>query len=429
LPRVAKELGPLDVKRATHGGGKCNTMLPVGGVAGLYLQITPKGGKTWVLRATMAGRRAEIGLGGFPTVTLAQACDKAREARDKIERGVDPMAERKAAREGLAATRRKGLTFSEAANLYLDAKLDTYRNEKHRYQWRATLEQLAFPVLGKLAVSAVTVQDVLQVLHPIWTVRTETASRLRGRIESVLSWATVAGHRAGDNPARWAGNLKELLPAPSKVKAKGNQPALCLDDATRWFSAIRKREGFGARALEFAALTAARSGEVRGAIWSEIDLDRAIWIVPAERMKMGREHRVPLTGPALALLEALPRLDGTSLVFPSSKGGQLSDMTLSATMRRLHEANIEAGRRGFLDRVSKRPAVPHGLRSTFRDWVAERTNFPGDMAEVALAHKVGSAVEAAYRRGDMIEKRRVMMDEWATFLANGTTDKTGLESH
>ncbi len=417
MPRVAKELGPLDVKRATHGGGKGNTMLPVGGVAGLYMQITPKGGKTWILRAAMAGRRAEIGLGGFPTVTLAQARDKAREARDKIERGVDPMAERKAARAALAAAARKGLTFSEAANLYLDAKLDAYRNEKHRYQWRATLEQLSFPVLGKTPVSAITVQDVLQVLHPIWTDRTETASRLRGRIEAVLSWATVSGHRAGDNPARWAGNLKELLPAPSKVKVKGNQPALSLDDAPRWFSAIRQREGFGPRALEFAALTASRSGEVRGAVWSEFDLDRAIWVVPGERMKMGKEHRVPLTAPALALLKTLPKLDGSDLVFPSSKGGQLSDMTLSATMRRLHEADIAADGPGFLDRVSKRPAVPHGLRSTFRDWAAERTQYPGDMAEVALAHRINNVVEAAYRRGDMIEKRRRMMADWSDFLS------------
>ena len=417
MPRVAKEIGPLDVKRATHAGGKGNTMLPVGGVAGLYLQITPTGGKTWILRAAMGGRRAEIGLGGFPTVTLSQARDKAREARDKIERGVDPMAERKAARAALAAAMRNGLTFAEAAKLYLDAKLDAYRNEKHRYQWRATLEQLAFPVLGKMAVSEIAVQDVLRVLHPIWTDRTETASRLRGRIEAVLSWATVSGHRAGDNPARWAGNLKELLPAPSKVKTRGNQPALGLDDAPRWFAAIREREGFGPRALEFAALTAARSGEVRGAVWSEIDLERAIWIIPAERMKMGKDHRVPLTAPALALLKSLPTLGGTDLVFPSSKGGQLSDMTLSATMRRLHEADVAAERPGFLDRVSKRPAVPHGLRSTFRDWAAERTQYPGDMAEVALAHRISNVVEAAYRRGDMIEKRRRMMADWADFLS------------
>jgi integrase len=417
MPRVAKELGPLDVKRATHAGGKGNTMLPVGGVSGLYLQITPKGGKTWILRAAMGGRRAEIGLGGFPTVTLGQARDKAREARDKIERGIDPMAERKAARAALAASARRGLTFAEAVNKYLDAKLDAYHNEKHRYQWRATLEQLANPVLGKLPVAEIAVQDVLQVLHPIWASKTETASRLRGRIEAVLSWATVSGHRAGDNPARWAGNLKELLPAPSKVKAQGNQPALSLGDAPVWFAAIRARDGFGARAVEFTALTATRSGEVRGATWAEIDLERGLWVIPAERMKMGREHRVPLSPVALALLKALPRLDGCEFVFPSAKGGQLSDMTLSATMRRIHESEIEAQRPGFVDRVNKRPAVPHGLRSTFRDWVAEQTQYPGEMAEVALAHKIGNAVEAAYRRGDMIEKRRRMMADWAAFLA------------
>lgn len=417
MPRVAKELGPLEVKRATHAGGKGNTMLPVGGVSGLYLQITPKGGKTWILRAAMGGRRAEIGLGGFPTVTLGQARDKARDARDKIERGIDPMAERKAARAALAASARQGLTFAEAVDKYLDAKLDAYRNEKHRYQWRATLEQLANPVLGKLPISEIAVQDVLQVLHPIWASKTETASRLRGRIESVLSWATVSGHRSGDNPARWAGNLKELLPAPSKVKAQGNQPALSLDDAPAWFAAIRAREGFGARAVEFAALTATRSGEVRGATWAEIDLERGLWVIPAERMKMGREHRVPLAPVALGLLKALPRLHGSELVFPSAKGGQLSDMTLSATMRRVHEAEIEAQRPGFVDRVNKRPAVPHGLRSTFRDWVAERTQYPGEMAEVALAHRISNAVEAAYRRGDMVEKRRGMMAAWGDFLA------------
>jgi integrase len=424
VPRVAKELGPLDVKRATHAGGKGNNMLPVGGVSGLYLQITPNGGKTWILRVTMAGKRVEIGLGGFPTVTLAKAREKARDAREKIERGIDPMAERKAARAALATAARRGLSFADAANHYLDAKLDAYKNEKHRYQWRATLEQLAFPVLGKLPVSEIAVQDVLQVLHPIWADRTETASRLRGRIEAVLSWATVSGHRAGDNPARWAGNLKELLPAPSKIKTQSNQPALSLDDAPLWFAAIKAREGFGARALEFSALTAARSGEVRGANWSEIDFARAIWVIPAERMKMGREHRVPLSSAAVRLLEAVPRLEGSNLIFPSSKGGQLSDMTLSATMRRVHEAEIEAGRPGFLDRVSKRPAVPHGLRSTFRDWVAEHTNFPGEMAEVALAHRISNAVEAAYRRGDMIEKRRKMMDRWANFTTGTILDNS-----
>lgn len=416
MPRVAKELGPLDVKRAIHAGGKGNTMLPVGGVAGLYLQITPNGGKSWVLRAAMAGKRAEIGMGGFPTVTLAQAREKAREARDKIGRGIDPLAERKAARAALIVAARRGLTFADAVDKALAAKTDAFKNAKHRQQWENTLATYAIPDLGKMLVADIQVQDVLRVLQPIWADRTETASRLRGRIEAVLSWATVSGHRAGDNPARWAGNLKELLPAPAKVAKSDNHPALSLDDAPAWFVALQAREGFGARALELATLTAARSGEVRGAVWAEIDLDRALWVIPAERMKMDREHRVPLPPAAVALLQALPRLGGSDMVFPSTRGGPLSDMTLSATMRRMHEAEIDAQRPGFLDRASKRPAVPHGLRSTFRDWVAERTTYPGDMAEVALAHKISNAVESAYRRGDMIEKRRAMMAAWSDFL-------------
>jgi integrase len=272
-------------------------------------------------------------------------------------------------------------------------------------------------------VQDITTQDVLRVLQPIWTDKTETASRLRGRIEAVLSWATVSGHRTGDNPARWAGNLKELLPAPSKVADEEHHPAIQIDEAPRWFAALREREGMGARALEFLAMTGLRSGEVRGARWDEIDLRAGLWIVPAARMKMKVEHRVPLSPAAVELLEALPKLEGNPLVFPAARGGTLSDMTLSAVMRRMHEAEVAVDRPGYLDRATKRPAVPHGLRSTFRDWVAERTNYPADMAEVALAHKIGNAVEAAYRRGDMIEKRRLMMAAWAEFLADGTRSR------
>lgn len=416
MPKVAAELGPLDVKRLAHPGGKGNAMVPVGGVAGLYLQLTPKGGRSWILRMLVGGRRRDIGLGGFPTVTLAQARDKAREARDKIERGLDPVEERKAAKARLIEARRKGMLFSEAVDKALAAKLDAFRNEKHRAQWRSTLDNYALPEIGALPVNEIDTAAVLRCLQPIWATKTETASRLRGRIEAVLSWATVAGHRTGDNPARWAGNLKELLPAPSKVANESNHPALQLDDAPAWLADLRKREGFPARALEFLALTAARSGEVRGAAWDEIDLDKALWIIPAQRMKMKREHRVPLTAEAVALLKAIPKLEGNPLVFPSTRGGQLSDMALSMLMKRQHTAAVAAGGSGYVDRVSKRPAVPHGLRSTFRDWVAERTSYPGEMAEVALAHRISSAVEAAYRRGDMIEKRRRMMADWATFL-------------
>ncbi len=410
-------MSAIDVKRLAHPGGKRNVLYSVGGVPGLHLQLTPKDGRSWVLRAKVGTRRRDIGLGGFPAVTLAQAREKAREARDKISQGIDPIEERKAAKAALATAQRRGLTFADATDKYLAAKLDAFKNAKHRQQWRNTLETYAKPELGEMLVQDILVQDVLRVLEPIWTEKTETASRLRGRIEAVLSWATVAGHRTGDNPARWAGNLKELLPAPSKVAKEENQPALQIDDAPRWFAALQAREGFGARALEFLALTALRSQEIRGALWEEIDLDKALWIIPAARMKMEREHRVPLSKEALALLQALPRFDDNPLVFPAARGGQLSDMTLSAAMKRMHEADIADGGAGFVDRESKRRAVPHGLRSTFRDWVAENTNYPGDMAEVAIAHKISNAVEASYRRGDMVEKRRKMMGDWAGYLA------------
>lgn len=418
MPRVAKELSALEVKRLQHPDTSRNATFAVGGVSGLMLQITPNGGRTWLLRVAVGGRRREIGLGAFPDVTLAQARERAREAKDQIRRGIDPIEERKAARAALSAARHRGLTFAEATDKYLAAKLDAFKNAKHRQQWLNTLQTYAMPELGKMQVNEISVQDVLRVLEPIWQTKTETASRLRGRIEAVLSWATVSGHRTGDNPARWGGNLKELLPAAAKIAKKSNQPAVQIDDAPRWFSALSEREGLGARALEFIALTATRSKEVRGAVWEEINFDVGLWIIPAARMKMEREHRVPLTPKALTLLEALPRFEDNPLVFPAPRGGEMSDMTLSAAMKRLHSANIAAGGTGFVDGVSKRPAVPHGLRSTFRDWVAERTNFPGEMAEVALAHKVGNAVEAAYRRGDMVEKRRVMMSAWADFLTS-----------
>lgn len=423
MPRVARELSALEVKRLKHPGVGRNVTFNVGGVAGLVLQITPNGGRTWLLRVQVGAKRREIGLGGFPEVTLAMARDRARDAKDKIRQGIDPVEERKAARAALTAAQHRGLPFADAVNRYLASKLEEFKNPKHRQQWRNTLESYALPQLGAMLVQDIGTADVLRVLEPIWQSKTETASRLRGRIEAVLSWATVAGHRTGDNPARWAGNLKELLPAPTKVAKVSNHPAVQIDDAPRWFAALRQRDGMGARALELAVLTAARSQEVRGARWEEINLDAGLWVVPAARMKMDREHRVPLTPGAVALLRSLPRFEGNPLVFPAARGGELSDMTLSAAMKRLHKADVDAAGPGFVDRVSKRPAVPHGLRSTFRDWVAERTQFPGDMAEVALAHRVANAVEASYRRGDMVEKRRAMMAAWAEHLTS--SDRVG----
>lgn len=393
MPKKARELAPIEVQRLTKPG-----MHTVGGVAGLYLQVLPTGARSWVLRVMVAGKRRDMGLGGFPDVTLAQAREKAREARATIEQGIDPIAQRAAARSTLAASRGATVTFEEAARQFIAAKSAEWKNAKHGQQWTNTLETYAHPVIGKLACADVALPHVLKILEPIWTTKTETATRLRGRIESVLDWATVRGFRKGENPARWKGHLDKILPAPGKVAKVEHHDAVAVDSLGAFIQDLRKREGIAARALEFLILTAARSGEVRGAVWSEIDMAGRVWTIPAERMKASKEHRVPLSDEALRLLEALPRIAGSDLVFPSPRGFVLSDMTLTAVMRRM-----------------SREEVPHGFRSTFRDWAAERTNYPREVAEMALAHTIGNAVEAAYRRGDLFEKRARMMAEWAKF--------------
>lgn len=395
MSRKATELGALAVSRLRDPG-----LHAVGGVSGLYLQVTSSGARTWILRATIGGKRRDMGLGGFPDVTLATAREKAREARAKIEQGIDPILERERALSLLKAEQAKSMTFEAACRALIDAKSDEWRNAKHRAQWSSSLETYAYPVIGKLQVGDVGQAHVLSVLQPIWKDKTETANRLRGRIEQVLDWAKVRGFREGENPARWRGHLDKLLPAPAKIARVVHHKALPIDAMPGFMAALRQRKGIAPRALEFLVLTAARSGEVRGATWQEIDMDAAVWTVPAERMKAGKEHRVPLSPQALALLAGLPRVHGIELVFPAPRGGLLSDMALTALMRRME-----------LD------AVPHGMRSTFRDWAAERTNYPREVAEMALAHTIGNAVEAAYRRGDLFAKRAEMMADWAWFCS------------
>jgi len=381
-------------------------------VDGLLLQITPAGARSWILRCNVGRKRRHIGLGGFPDVTLSGARERARDARELIRQGIDPVEHKKAARAALEAAQKRGLTFSEAMERFLKGKLAEFDNPKHRKQWRATLDTYAVPAVGDMLVGDLQVADVQRILEPIWLEKNETASRLRGRVEAVLSWATVAGHRSGDNPARWKGNLDAILPKPSKVSKVEHHPALQIDDASCWFKDVQERSGFATRALEFKAMTCARSGEIRGAVWSEMDLSSGMWIVPASRMKAGKEHRVPLTVDAIELLHGLARMENSDFVFPAPRGGMLSDAALSACMKRINAARSG----GYLDRISRRPAVPHGLRSTFRDWVSERTEYPREMAEIQLAHTVGSDVERAYRRGDMIERRRAMMEAWGRFL-------------
>lgn len=386
---------------------------------GLFLQVDHSGAKRWTQRLVVRGRRRDIGFGRFthdpakaPGLTLAQARERAIANRALARAGGDPLAEKRAAQV-------KPMTFEECFIAYLEAKLGEFRSEKHRKQWESAVKRMAVPMLGKMPVQDIRTKDVLRMLEPLWRERTVTAKKLRGQVEAILTWATVSGHREGDNPAAWRGNLKELLPAPGKVTKAQHHPALALGDVTVWWSALAQRDGIAARALEFAALTAARSGEVRGMTWDEVDQVAGIWAVPADRMKASREHRVPLSTSALEILEGLPRMEGSPYVFPAPRGGMLSDMSISAVMRRMQGSEEKAGRPGYLDAQTKRPAVPHGLRSTFRQWTAEK-GYPRDMAEIALAHQVGSDVERAYQRSDMLDRRRAMMAAWAGFLRGET---------
>jgi len=394
MGRKAIERGALWVSKLNKSG-----MHFVGGVDGLAIQGFESGARTWILRVMVGGKRRDMGLGGYPDVTLAGAREAARIARDKIRNGIDPIEEGRAARSALAASRASAMTFEQCALAYIAVKEAEWANAKHGQQWRNTLETYAYPVFGKLLARDVGQTHVLKILEPIWSTKTETATRLRGRIESVLDWATVRGYREGDNPARWKGHLDKLLAMPGKIKNVEHLAALPYTDIGAFMAELRKQEGMGAKALQFAILTAARSGEVRGASWSEIDLVEKAWVIPAERMKMKREHRVPLPGEVIALLKAMPLIGGTDLLFPNNKGTALSDMTLTAVLRRMG-----------------REVTAHGFRSTFRDWAAERTNYPRDVCEMALAHAIGDKVEAAYRRGDLIEKRTRLMHDWAKFI-------------
>lgn len=400
MPKRAKDLTAVEVKRLTATGWHA-----VGTVAGLGLKVSPTGTRAWVLRVVVGTKRREMGLGGYPDVPLADAHAKARVMRAEIEQGVDPIEKRLAVASALRAAQTAGLTFEQCAAAYITAHAPAWKNPKHRQQWENTLATYAGPVIGAMLVRHVETPHVLAVLEPIWMDKTETASRLRGRIESVLDWATTRGQREGLNPARWRGHLDTLLPEKSKVSKVKHHAAMPWREIGQFMPRLRAAEGVGARCLEFAILTAARSGEVRGATWSEINLDAALWCIPADRMKMDRDHRVPLSPAAVKLLKSLPRIVGNDLVFPSSvKRCELSDATLGAILARM-----------------ELPFTQHGFRSTFRDWAAEATAYPGDAVELALAHVVKNKVEAAYRRGDMLDKRVRLMADWADWCARTTT--------
>jgi integrase len=381
-----------------------------GQVPGLALQVGRSGAaKSWVVRYGVPGRRLPrtMGLGSYPGVTLAQARERARAARDLLHAGIDPIEDKRAKRSALAAAVEMP-TFERCAEQYVAAHEASWKRSTHGAQLLARLRTYAGPVIGKLRVSDITKAHVVEVLTPIWTTRPAMGKKLRQNIEHVLDYAAASGHRDGPNPATWRGGLKPLLPKRVAAVAVKHHAALPYTEVGAFMQALRTHEGMGARALEFAVLTAARSGEVRGATWGEIDLDAAVWAVPGQRMKSGKEHRVPLAPSAVDLLRKLPRIEGTDLVFPGQRAGRpLSDMSLSAVLRRMEV-----------------PAVPHGFRSSFRTWAADQSAHPREVAEAALAHVVGDQVERSYQRGDLFERRRRLMDDWSRYIAAPAAKKS-----
>lgn len=368
---------------------------------GLYLQVSVWGTKSWVLRYTRHQKAHTLGLGPAHTIGLMEARRRARKARQQLLDGVDPIA---AKREAAAAAKLKlarMMTFKQCAEAYIKAHRAGWKNPKHADQWGATLETYAYPILGKLDVASIDAALVMKVLEPIWTEKNETATRVRGRIENILDWAGARKYRQGENPARWRGHLDKLLPKPTKVQKVAHHAALPYREIGAFMADLRQRQGMSALAMEFTVLTCARTGETIGATWAEIDFDNRIWTIAPERMKAEREHRVPLVDRAMEILEELRQLGG-EFVFPGPKPTKpMSNMAMLQLLKRMERPNLTV----------------HGFRSTFRDWAAEQTNFPSELAEMALAHTVGNKVEAAYRRGDMFEKRRKMAEAWAKYCA------------
>ena len=373
---------------------------------GLHLLVKDTGARSWVYRFMLKGKSRDIGLGpaGPGGISLADARDLAAALRVKVKAGIDPLAERQQAEAEAKAAEQAakvaGVTFKEMAETHIAANKASWRNAKHKQQWENTLKTYAYPIIGVLPVADIDTPHVLKVLEPIWREKAETASRVRGRIETVLDSAKARGYRQGENPARWRGHLAQILPARTKL-SRGHHKAMSYDAIPAFLSQLRAREAVAALALEFAILTGARTGEVVGAEWGEVDLAKALWTVPAERMKAGKEHRVPLSPSAVAILEETKQLGGAYL-FPGAQRSKLSGMAMAMLLRRM-----------------KLDVTVHGFRSAFRDWAAECTGYSHEVAEMALAHTIGNAVERAYRRGDLFDKRRRLMADWATYCASG----------
>ena len=401
MPRkLSNALTPLAVKNAKSGRHADG--------AGLHLLVKETGARSWVYRFMLKGRSRDIGLGaaGQGGITLAAARDLASAFRLKVKAGIDPLDERqREAYEALAsaqAAQIAGITFKAVAEAYIGANEASWRNDKHRQQWRNTLASYVYPVMGELSVADIGTAHVLTILEPIWQEKPETAARIRGRIETVLDAAKARGYRDGENPARWRGHIAQILPPRSRL-TRGHHKALPYEAIPAFTAKLREREAMAALALEFVILTATRTSEVLGATWAEVDLHKAIWTVPATRMKAGKEHRIPLSTRAIEILETVKPLGRTSL-FPADKGGKLSTMAMAMVLRRM-----------------KLDCTVHGFRSGFRDWAAECTGYAHEVCEMALAHVIGNKSEAAYRRGDLFDKRRRLMADWANYCASDGT--------
>ena len=406
--RTYAKLSALEVARAKAPG-----MYGDGG--GLYLQVSRAGTKSWIFRFSLQSKAREMGLGALHTVSLAEARKKAAECRRLCLEGTDPIEARKDKIASLKLEAAKTTTFATCAAAYIKAHEAGWRNKKHAAQWTSTLNTYVDPILGELSVSSIDTGLVLKVIEPIWTTKTETASRIRGRLEAILDWAKVRGYRTGDNPARWRGHLDKLLPKRSKVHRIEHFAALPYAKLPEFIPTLQKDSAVSARALEFLILTAARSGEVLGAEWAEIDMANHIWSIPPERMKAGKEHRIPLSKPAIDILVGMAAIRTSQYVFPGGKRKKpLSSGAFLALLKRMERTDL----------------TPHGFRSTFRDWAAEKTNYSREVVEMALAHTIESKVEAAYRRGDLFEKRRQLASDWAEYYGsrNAPTAVNNLEA-
>lgn len=402
MPRIAKALAAIEIKNKPEL--QAPGYHPVGGVAGLNLQVSEAHTKSWVMRCTVGGKRREIGLGAYPGVGLALAREKAQQVRDEIVAGIDPVAQRLVNRQSIvqAQLEEKAMqwTFRACAEAYIKAKSPGWKNVKHASQWTNTLETYVYPTIGDMLVRNINIGHVTAIIEPHWATKNETISRVRNRIELVLDWATVRKYRSGDNPARWKGNLDKAGLADRSVvgKVTGHR-SLPAAKLFGFMEELRKLKGYGPRCLEFVVLTACRSGEARLATWAEFDMTEKTWNIPGDRMKSGRPHRVPLSAEVITLLKGLERMEGTELLFPGKKeNSPISDMTMTKIMRDMGA-----------------DAVPHGFRATFSSWTASSTAYPFEVREMALAHAVGDGTVAAYQRSDLFEKRRNLMADWAKF--------------